>query len=290
MTKFEKALDKLRKKFGAKVVDAAMEESKDDEGESATVDKNMMDELVKTVKDLQVASKRVEGFLENQKAKDEDKDDKKAKDDDEEESMDDDEGEKSENETEAKILERVTALEAAVAKLLKSKSGDEEESEESEDDDEEESEDDMDESEDDDDESEESEDEEGEEGEESQKKAGKTGDAARIEILAPGYKPAKGKDGKSGALKRAYATKDGKKVIDSLTGGKEPNYKDAAQVAMLFSASSEILKHQRGNGLQGTRGVGVKAIAEVGDSKTEPMTAEQLNELNAKFYGEKKES
>lgn len=292
MSKFDKAVLALKKKFGAKVVDAAMEESEDEGGEMATVDKGMMDELVKTVKDLQVASQRIEGMVENKKAKDEEKKskDKKAKDDDDgEEKESEDEGDK-----EGEILERVTALEAAVAKLLEKKTGD----------DDEESEDDMDESEDDEEsedeesesedegEEEESEDEgssEGEEGEQSQKKSkGKTGDAARLEILAPGFKPAKGKDGKVGALKRAYATKDGKKIIHSLTGGKQPDYKSAPQVAMLFNAASEILKHKRGSGLGGTKNPG---SFETGDGESEPMTAEKMNEMNAKHYaGEKKGS
>lgn len=295
MTKFEKALGALKKKFGAKVIDEAMAAAEDDGSETATVDKGMMDELVKTVKDLQVASQRIEGMVENKKAKDEEK----AKDgpkelkefykkqkEDNGDAYDDDEGE-------GKIEERLTALEAAVAKLLEKKTGDEEESEESE-----KSEDDMDESEDDDDESEESEDAdeneesedaaEGEEGESSQKKSGKTGDAARIEILAPGFKPSKNsKTVKVDVLKKAYATKDGKQVIHSLTGGKAPDYKSEAQVGMLFTSVSEILKHKRGVGLDGTKDA---RSFETGDSQTEPMTAEKLNEANAKFYGEKKGS
>lgn len=282
MTKFEKALATLKKKFGAKVIDEAMAAADEEGGETATVDKGMMDELVKTVKDLQVASKRIEGMVENKKAKDEEAAGKKKDD-----SEDEEESEDADEEGASKMDERLTALEAAVAKLLENKTGDEEE--ESEDAEEEEkSEDDMDESEDD-DESEESEDaEEGEEGEASQKKSGKTGDAARVEILAPGFKPAKGsKTFKAVALKKAYATKDGKKVIHSLTGGKAPDYKSDAQVGMLFTSVSEILKHKRGVGLDGTKD---PRNFETGDSKTEPMSAEQLNEQNAKFYGEKKGS
>lgn len=286
MNKFEKALETLRKKFGAKVVDAAMEEAKDEDGETATVDKGVMDELVKTVKDLQVASKRIEGMVENKKAKDAEKEE--SKEGEKEEKSKDGYGDKEEESKDAeegsKLEERLTALEAAVAKLLE-KTGDEDGEEESEDaEKEDESKDDMDESEDDDADGEESKDAEGEEGEESQKKSGKTGDAARIEILAPGFKPAKGVHGKAEALKKAYATKDGKKVIDSLSGGK-PDFKSE----MLFTAASELLKAQRGNGLEGTKSVRTQPV-ETGDSKTEPMTAEKMNEMNAAFYGEKKGS
>lgn len=292
MTKFEKAVIALKKKFGAKVVDAAMEscDDYDEGGETATVDKGMMDELVKTVKDLQIASKRIEGMVENKKAKDEEK---KSKDGtgtgnpEQDEKKDDKESEDAEG---GEMEERLTALEAAVAKLLEKQTDDEEESKESEDEDEEEeSEDDMDESEDEGEEKDKSEDsDEGEEGEQSQKKLGKTGDAARTEILAPGFKPLKNsKTFKASALKRAYATKDGKKVIHTLTGGKKPDYNSPAQVGMLFNAASEILKAQRGTGLAGTK---LPGKFEVGDSKTEPMSAEQLNELNAKHYGEKKGS
>lgn len=100
------------------------------------------------------------------------------------------------------------------------------------------------------------------------------GDAAsRIEILAPGSE-LKGKSAKEKALKAAYATKDGKKIIDRLSGGK-PDFKSEA----LFMGASEILKIKRRDDLADTK--------RVTDSATDSgeMTPEKVNELNAKHYG-----
>jgi len=113
-----------------------------------TVDKEMYDELVKAVADLgekvaAMSKGKDEEMKDDDKAKDDEEKEEKAKDDDEEgegaaEKADDDDEEKEEakdkeeNEAEGEILERVKALEAAVAKMLESK----DDSEESEDDEE----------------------------------------------------------------------------------------------------------------------------------------------------------
>lgn len=135
--------DKIRSL--AKTVDEAAEkedkkEAKDDKAKDMeksegmkVVDKEMMDELVKAVKDL---SEKVDGMkgakddAEEKEMKDDDDDEgegkaEKADDDDEEEAESTD---KDENETEGEILERVKALEAAVAKMLESKDDSESES------------------------------------------------------------------------------------------------------------------------------------------------------------------
>lgn len=229
-------------------------------------DKEAYDELIKAVKDL---SDKVEGM---KSGKDEDKpakkDDKDAKDEDEEESEDDEES--------SSVEERLKTLEAAIAKLLESKD-DDEDGDESEDEEEEES------SDDDEDMSGESEDDD----EDKDDKKGKTGDAARVEILAPGYKPAKGADAKKESLKRAYDTKDGKAAIHLITGGKKPNFASKEAVEGLFMAVSEILKSKRGTGLEGTKnGRDFKAFDS--DSKKEPVTPEKMNELNAAHWAAKK--
>ncbi len=178
----------------------------------------------------------------------------------------------AEDEGEDEILSRLKALEAAVAKMLKAKGG-------AEDEDGEEAESDMsgDDDEDGDDDMAEDAEMEGEEGEASQKK--KTGDAARIEILAPGLKVGKKQVAHVEALKAAYKTKDGKKVIDTISGGK-PDFKSK----QLFLAASEVLKVKRGTGLEGTKnGVGYEFF----DSVKEEMTAEKMNELNKAHWAGK---
>ena len=169
--------------------------------------------------------------------------------------------EKSEDDdkVEASIEERVKALEAAISKLLEGTQDEkEEESEESKDEDE----------------SEESED--SEEEKENEKK--KTGDASRVEILAPGLK-AEGKGFKANALKVAYATKDGKAVIDTISGGKPPQFDSEA----LFIAASEVLKSKRGSGLENTKSVSFETF----DHRKEEMTAEKMNELNQAYWARK---
>lgn len=173
------------------------------------------------------------------------------------------EGEKEEKSADADPMaaleERLKALEVSVSKLLESKAGDAEE-EESEDSEEDESEDDN------------------------FEESNMVGDtASRVEILSPGLKVTK--DAKAKALKAAYETADGKKVINSLTGGKAPNLKDAQSVDTLFIAASELLKVSRTQELSRTRQARDAAAAEAGEGKAGPMSAEEMNKINAKHYG-----
>lgn len=97
--------------------------------------------------------------------------------------------------------------------------------------------------------------------------------ASRVEILAPGL-TVKGKGIKEKALRSAYATKDGKGVMDQILAGKAPNFKDAKQIDMLFVAASELLKQARQARLAGTKTRDFKAAD---SSSGEKMTAEKLN-------------
>lgn len=113
--------------------------------------------------------------------------------------------------------------------------------------------------------------------------SGMTGDtASRAEILAPGIK--KSKDMKVKALKTVYGTKDGKTIVDAFTGGKAPKYSSKAEVNRLFVGVSEVLKSQRTADLKRTK---TSDAYEDVISKKGPMTAEQMNEANAKHYNKK---
>lgn len=275
-------IEKLIKKFGAKAVDEAMAEKKEEKASDAYG----MDELVKAVKDVGERMARVEGFMEQGNADgggkginkedkataagkmgDEDKEEKPAKDEDSEKEK---ESKDEESEGEMKMEERLKALEAAVSKLLEGKAK--------------------------------ADDEEGEEGEESQAKAGDedmegeesedddfensemTGDSkSRVEILAPGLKAVKGKDVRITALETAYGTKEGKEVLEALCGGK-PTFDSKERVATLFVAASEVLKSKRGNGLSRTKD---SSAWSMGESKMEVMTAEKMNEINAAHWARK---
>lgn len=268
-----KLIEKLKAKFGAKVVDEALaEEKKEDKSKDA----GAYDEMMKKVTDLM---EKVEGLLANQKAKDdaegEEKEKPEAKDDDEEkkpeekkeEKAKDDDKAKDEDGAESEILERVKALEAAVAKLLEMES---EEAEEANDDDEGE-------------ESEEAEDDDEEASEHM------TGDAARVEILAPGLKPAKkGEDIKQRALVAAFGTKDGREVIEQLTGSKKLVLDSAEKINTLFIAASEVLKAKRGTGLERTKDASSYQFKDGDTSATAPMTAEKMNEINAQHWANRK--
>lgn len=164
------------------------------------------------------------------------------------------------------IEDRLKALEASVAKILESqaKAGDADESDKKD---------------------EESKDADGEEmeSEDADFEANTmTGDAkSRIEILAPGMS-SDVKNAKAVALKTAYATADGKKVIDSLTGGK-PTFDSAEKVETLFVAASEVLKAQRTSDLSKT-----KQGSLTRDNESSPfkgaMTPEEVNAINEKFW------
>jgi len=109
-----------------------------------------------------------------------------------------------------------------------------------------------------------------------------TGDtASRAEILAPGIKLTK--DVKKNALQAAYKTKEGQKVIDALTGGK-PAFDSAEKVETLFVAASELLKVSRNKELSKTKDA--QDVTTVAPSSG-AVTAEKLNEINAKFWASK---
>jgi uncharacterized protein len=244
-----KIFDKLRKSLGAKVVDAAIEEAKKDDAPAKDESAVSMDDVMKKIGDL--ASKIDALGKKDEPSKDADPEKKPEPKKEDAPAKDDDD---EEEEGEASLSDRLKALETAVAKLSEKKadSADEEgDEEESEDDDFEES--------------------------------TMTGDtASRMEILAPGFKST-AKDAKFKALDTAYKTKDGKAAIDSINGGKAPAA-DAKNIDTLFLASSEILKVSRASELSKTK----TRDALVGDSPaTGVVTAEKLNEINAKFYGKK---
>ena len=98
---------------------------------------------------------------------------------------------------------------------------------------------------------------------------------ARAEILAPGI--AKSKDVKSKALKAAYATEDGKGVIDKLLSGKPFA---TADKDMLFVAASEMLKGVRRSHMNAR-----VALDSLPGMKAGAMTPEKINELNAARFG-----
>lgn len=131
--------------------------------------------------------------------------------------------------------------------------------------------------------------EEGEESEESEDENEEVGqltgdDASRIEILAPGFK-SKAKDAKGQALLLAYKTNDGKAAIDLFTGGKEPNVKDEDLTNALFVGVSEALKSSRTEIFSRTKTRDFDP--KVGTPSAGAMTAEKMNEFNAKFYASK---
>lgn len=107
--------------------------------------------------------------------------------------------------------------------------------------------------------------------------------ASRVEILAPGLKPTK--DAKASALKASYATKDGKKAIDMVAGGKPLTFdgKDPkARVDAIFIAASELLKVQRANDLvTRTRAQAQDFKSTIGSG---PVSPEELNKKNEEFY------
>jgi hypothetical protein len=104
--------------------------------------------------------------------------------------------------------------------------------------------------------------------------------ASRVEILAPGLKATK--DVKAKALKAAYATKDGKRIIEAVNGGKAPTYDSKEKVDMLFIAASELMKHSRSSDFSKTKQT--RDYQSTLGERQGAMTAEQMNEINAKHY------
>ena len=108
---------------------------------------------------------------------------------------------------------------------------------------------------------------------------------SRVEILAPGMK-AEGKDVKLKALVAAYQTKDGKAVIDQFTGGKAPTGKDENFVNTIFIGASEVLKSTRSTELSRTK---TRDFNPSAGTPKGAMSAEAMNEFNAKYYEKSKQ-
>lgn len=170
----------------------------------------------------------------------------------------DPEKEKEKSDDAPDLEARLAALEEKVSKLLEAASGDAEEEEKSEDEEEEKADD----------------------SDEEMEMVGDT--ASRAEILSPGIKPTK--DVKVKALRAAYGTKDGKKVIEALTGGKPPSFDKPEQVDILFISASEILKAQRGEDLATTKRARTEDYHPTIFNSENHMTPEKMNEINAKRY------
>lgn len=103
-------------------------------------------------------------------------------------------------------------------------------------------------------------------------------DASRVEILAPGLTLSK--EYKSDALKAAYKTKDGKKAIDSVTANKGPDFSSVEKIDGLFMSASELLKASRTKELSKMKTTDYVPVL----GNTGHMSAEKINEMNAKFY------
>lgn len=248
----KKLADKIKAMF-TKVVDEAIKDepaekeekkSEDEESKPGAGTPAFMDEMVKVCNAMKDA-------LAAMKPKDEEKKEEKK------EAPKDEEKEKGKDAD--PLEERLKALEIAVKKLMEMEA-----SEESDNYDEDKSED-------------AEEEEKAEDGEAEAKLTGDT--ASRAEILSPGIKVTK--DIKAKALKAAYETTDGKKIIDSLTGGKVPAYDSVEKVDTLFIAASELLKAKRGGDLSKTKTFDFSSAI---FDENHKMSAEKMNEINAKRY------
>lgn len=143
-----------------------------------------------------------------------------------------------------------------------------------------------------DEEEDESEDSEGEDGseedEEDKKKEKKSGDSATLskaEILSPGIKHSK--TIKKDALAAAYKTADGKKIIDTLTGGKKLSEISSDAENAIFNAASEMMKAKRVKDMASTRVTTIDSFPSL--KGTGSKTAEDINKQNADFYNSKKQ-
>lgn len=100
---------------------------------------------------------------------------------------------------------------------------------------------------------------------------------ARAEILAPGI--AKTGDLKARALDAAYATTDGRRVIDSLLGGKPLA---SADKDLIFAAAAEVVGKSRAATINNASRVTLDSVPSM---RPGPVTPEQINEANARRYG-----
>lgn len=107
---------------------------------------------------------------------------------------------------------------------------------------------------------------------------------SRAEILSPGIEK-KGKSLEKRALEAAYKTEDGKKVIETLTGGKKPNFNDAAQVKTMFIAAAELIRSNRGESFSRHKTLNPKQLH---DKWAPPKTADDINKANEAFWNKSK--
>ncbi len=240
------------------------------EGTNAVLDEEQQKsyDAMKSARDA--LQSQMDAMKPDEKSEDESEEEEKSEDESEKEEKSEDESEEKEEKSkdagaDGEVLERLKACEAAILKLMEGKAADEKKDESEDAEEEEESEDGI------------------EGGEKEEKK--KTGDAARAEILCPGFEaPSKG-DLKVAALKEAMKDEATAKLITSLNGGKKPTFDSAEKVVMLFNAASEIMKLRNGNGLAGTKAVDSQPITfESYDSTKEEMTPDKMNDMNAAHY------
>lgn len=251
------------------------EQSKQDpsSGKPAVAAKDAYDELVKMKENMDALMAGMDAMMKSSKPKDEAVASVKEK--------ENAEGGKQANDDDpmAAMEERLKACEAALKKLMSAKSGDEEEMEDADEEEAKDADEDKEEKAKDADEEMEDADEESED--DDFEKSSLVGDtASRAEILAPGIKLTK--NVKVKALKAAYATVDGAKVIKAVNGGKAPTYDSKEKVNMLFIAASELLKAQRSKDLSRTKVATRTVDGETVNSGYK--TPEELNEINAKHY------
>lgn len=266
-------LQKKFKKLFGKTIDEAV---KEEEKKSKDADKDEDDkEDKKKAKDAEEEKKKKDKADDA----DEDEDDKKKKKDKADDADEEDDKKKKSEDADADMGARMDKIEACLAKILEKLSGDGEVMDDEDDmamdaEEEEESEDAYD-----DEEDKKSKDAD----EEDDKKKGKAGDTMRrAEILAPGIK--KSADVKARALAQAYKTKDGKKIIDVLAGGKA--LKDIKDITPIFVAASEMMKTSRVNDFASVRAVSIDNFPALKQPKGS-VSADDINKKNAEFYGKK---
>lgn len=123
-------------------------------------------------------------------------------------------------------------------------------------------------------------DEDKEDAEDEKEKQELVGDAkSRAEILVPGGEFATAKD----AVTAFYKTTDGKKVIDTLTGGTPDFEKESDR---LLVSASEMMKAKRRSDLKGTRVIdkGVQDFQSSIFANDKTMTPDKINEIHNNFY------
>jgi hypothetical protein len=100
---------------------------------------------------------------------------------------------------------------------------------------------------------------------------------SRAEIIAPGI--AKTADVKPKALEAAYATADGKKIIDGLLDGRP--FETTKNDSSLFVATAAVMAGARKDAYSAPRAT----IDQLGSLQSGAMTCEEINKKNAEHYG-----